>query len=162
MGRWHEKETKRLNERSMRRAIVASVVIVGLRYWWLAASIPPHAAWHYRLRQPLPTGGSFSLVWPVTRLPAIAAIIIVTVEPRGAASDLYASAYLTHGSGHPRSLEPFFFWATGADLSRRSGSLVRTHSRCTGPPNHRMDATGCVPVFAAGFNHQTKRQGESH
>ena len=84
--------------------------------------------------------GSFSLVWPVTRLPAIAAIIIVTVEPRGAASDLYASAYLTHGSGHPRSLEPFFFWATGADLSRRSGSLVRTHSRCTGPPNHRMDS----------------------
>jgi hypothetical protein len=90
------------------------------------------------------------LVWP---LPAIAAIIIVTVEPWGAASDLYASAYLTHGSGHPRSLESFFFWATGADLSRRSGSLVRTHSRCTGP---RMDATHCLPVFAGGFNHQTK------
>ena len=46
VGRWHEKETKRFNERSMRRAIVASVVIVGLLYWWLAASIPPHAAWH--------------------------------------------------------------------------------------------------------------------
>ena len=46
MGRWHEKETKRFNERSMRRAIVASVVVVGLLYWWLAASIPPHAAWH--------------------------------------------------------------------------------------------------------------------
>jgi hypothetical protein len=44
VGRWHEKETKRFNERSIRRAIVASVVIVGLLYWWLAASIPP--AWH--------------------------------------------------------------------------------------------------------------------
>jgi hypothetical protein len=36
---WHEKETKRLNKRSMRRAIVASVIIVGLLYWWLAANI---------------------------------------------------------------------------------------------------------------------------
>jgi hypothetical protein len=36
---WHEKETKRLNKRSMRRAIVASVIIVGLLCWWLAANI---------------------------------------------------------------------------------------------------------------------------
>jgi amino acid transporter len=46
MSRRHERETKRLNERSMRRAIVTSVIIVGLLYWWLAQSIPPHAAWH--------------------------------------------------------------------------------------------------------------------
>ena len=40
MGRRHEREIRRLNERSMRRAIVASVVIVGDCYigGWRQAS----------------------------------------------------------------------------------------------------------------------------
>jgi hypothetical protein len=36
---WHEKETKRLNKQSMRRALVASAIIVGLLVWWMAANI---------------------------------------------------------------------------------------------------------------------------
>jgi hypothetical protein len=34
-----EKETKRLNKQSMRRALVASAIIIGLLVWWLAANI---------------------------------------------------------------------------------------------------------------------------
>jgi hypothetical protein len=39
MSDWHEQETKRLNKRSMRRALVASAIIVGLLFLWVSANI---------------------------------------------------------------------------------------------------------------------------
>jgi hypothetical protein len=38
-GDWHEQETRRLNKRSMRRAILASLIIVAILWIWL---IGPH------------------------------------------------------------------------------------------------------------------------
>jgi hypothetical protein len=36
---WHDKETKRLNKQSMRRALLASAIIVGLLASWIAANM---------------------------------------------------------------------------------------------------------------------------
>lgn len=35
-GDWHEQETRRLNKRSMRRAIVAIIIILVVGYFWLS------------------------------------------------------------------------------------------------------------------------------